>query len=66
MIHAFLPRSRFSNMVLNRRHKALLFITLVITGCSLLLGAELKGALGFLILGVAFSWAVGSDTATKL
>jgi len=53
-------------MVLNRRHKALLFITLVITGCSLLLGAELKGALGFLILGVAFSWAVGSDTATKL
>ncbi len=53
-------------MVLNRRHKALLFITLVITGCSLLLGAELKDALGFLMLGAAFAWAVGSDTASKL
>jgi hypothetical protein len=52
-------------MVLNRRHKALLFITLVITGCSLLLGAELKDALGFLLLGVAFAWAIGSDTASK-
>lgn len=53
-------------MVLNRRHKALLFIALVITGCSLLLGAELKDALGFLLLGIAFAWAVGSDTASKL
>jgi hypothetical protein len=52
-------------MVLNRRHKALLFVTLVITGCSLLLGAELKNAVGFLLLGVAFAWAIGSDTASK-
>jgi hypothetical protein len=52
-------------MSLNRRHKAILFLTLVITGCSLLVGAELKEALGFMMLGVALAWAIGSDTATK-
>jgi hypothetical protein len=53
-------------VTLNRRHKSLVFITVVITGCSLLLGAEIKDALGFLLLGFALAWAVGSDTATNI
>ena len=53
-------------MVFNRRHKAILFITLVTTGCALLLGAELKETLGFMLLGVALAWAIGSDAASKL
>lgn len=51
-------------MQLNRRHKALLFITLVITGTSLLAGAQLNEALGLLMLGAAFAWLVGSRTAS--
>src|SRR2546426_395017 len=53
-------------MTLNRRHKAILFVALVLTGCGLLVGAELKEALGFMMLGVAFAWAIGSETASKL
>jgi hypothetical protein len=53
-------------MVFNRRHKAILFITLVTTGCALLLGAELKEALGFMMLGAAVAWAIGSNAASKL
>jgi hypothetical protein len=52
-------------MVFNRRHKAILFVTLVSTGCALLLGAELKEALGFMMLGSALAWAMGSGTASK-
>jgi hypothetical protein len=52
-------------MALNRRHKAILFLTLVITGCALLAGAELREALGFMLLGAAFAWAIGSDSASK-
>jgi hypothetical protein len=52
-------------MTLNRRHKAVLFVTLVVSGCSLLVGAQLRGALGFMTLGVAIAWAIGSDTASK-
>ena len=53
-------------VTLNRRHKAILFVTLVVSGCALLLGAELKETLGFIMLGVAFAWAIGSDGASKL
>src|SRR5271156_2644787 len=53
-------------MKLNGRHKAILFLTLVVTGCALLLDAEIKGAFGFLILGVALALAVGSETASRL
>jgi uncharacterized membrane protein YwaF len=53
-------------MPFNRRHKAILFVTLVASGCALLLGAELKEALGSTMLGVAFAWAIGSDTAARL
>ena len=52
-------------MSLNRRHKAILFLTLVITGCALLVGAELKEALGFMMLGAALAWAIGSESASK-
>jgi hypothetical protein len=52
-------------MSFNRRHKAILFLTLVVTGCALLLDIDLKVALGFMMLGVALAWAIGSDTATK-
>jgi hypothetical protein len=50
-------------MTLNRRHKAVLFVTLVVSGCSLLVGAQLRGALGIITLGVAIAWAIGSNTA---
>ncbi len=55
-----------NKMTLNRRHKAILFVTLVLAGCALLVGAELRETLGFLMLGTALAWAVGSDTAVKL
>lgn len=52
-------------MALNRRHKAILFLTLVASGCGLLLGAELKETLGFILLGGACAWAIGSDAFSK-
>ncbi len=51
-------------MNLNRRHKVILFICLVVTGSALLVGAEIKEALGTLLLGIAFAWAVGSQAAS--
>ena len=48
---------------MNRRHKTILFVTLLATGSALLAGIELKTALGMLILGVAFAWAAGSEVA---
>ena len=49
----------------NHRHKAILFVTLVVSGCALLLGAQLREAVGFMMLGVAFAWAIGSNYASK-
>jgi hypothetical protein len=48
---------------MNRRHKTILFVTLLTTGSALLAGIELKTALGMLILGATLSWAAGSDAA---
>ncbi|MGD0792020.1 MAG: hypothetical protein ABR920_09640 [Terriglobales bacterium] len=52
-------------MSLNKRHKAILFITLVMTGSALLAGAKLSEGVGILILGVAFAWLFGSETASR-
>ena len=49
----------------NRRHKAILFITIVLTGCALLAGATLNQAFGTLLLGCAFAWVVGSETTAR-
>jgi len=51
--------------MLNRRHKAILFITLVMTGSALLAGARLNQAFGMLMLGAALAWLVGSETASR-
>jgi hypothetical protein len=47
---------------LNRRHKAILFLTLVAAGVSLVLGAGAKQTAGVTLLGVAFAWAFGSNS----
>jgi hypothetical protein len=47
---------------LNRRHKAALFVTLVLAGASLVSGDAMKIGLGIILLGVAFTWAFGSDS----
>ena len=46
---------------LNRRHKAVLFLTLVSAGAALLNRVPFKESLGLGLLGVAGAWAVGSD-----
>jgi len=51
--------------MLNRRHKSILFLTLVFTGSSLLAGATLNEALGLLMLGCAFAWVIGSRMARR-
>ena len=53
---AYRFRSRIR--MLNRRHKAILFITLVMTGSGLLAGARLNEALGIFMLGVALFMAM--------
>src|SRR4051794_27110129 len=50
--------------MLNARHKVILFITLVLTGSTLLAGATVAQALGILILGIALAWLVGSKTTS--
>jgi hypothetical protein len=50
---------------MNRRHKVILFITLVLTGSALLTGVEIKAALGTMMLGIALAWAVGSEVASR-
>ena len=50
---------------LNRRHKVILFTTLVLSGSGLLAGAELKETIGLMMLGAAMAWALGSDAAAK-
>ena len=47
---------------LNRRHKAVLFLTLVAAGVSLVLGAVAKQTAGVALLGLAFAWAFGSNS----
>lgn len=47
-------------MVLNRRHKAGLFLALVATGLSLFLQTTIKQTLGVLLLGLALGWLLGS------
>jgi hypothetical protein len=37
----------------------------VVSSCALLLGAKLREALNFMMLGVAFAWVIGSNTALK-
>src|SRR5690348_12903232 len=51
--------------MLNRRHKSILFLTLVFTGSSLLAGATLSEGIGILMLGFALAWLIGSDTARR-
>ena len=48
--------------MLNRRHKTVLFITLVATGSALLAGASLGEGLGIFILGATFAWVIGSGS----
>lgn len=47
---------------LNRRNKAALFATIVSVGLIVLLGGWDRTAAGIAILGVAFSWAFGSNS----
>ncbi len=46
---------------LNRRHQAALCATLVCVGLILLLGGKVRDAVGISFLGIAFSWALGSN-----
>src|SRR5580700_114194 len=59
------PLTLSACMELNRRHRAILFVTLVLTGSALLIGAELKHSLGMMLLGMALAWALGSDAASN-
>ena len=52
--------------MLNRRHKTVLFITLVATGSALLAGASLGEGLGIFILGATFGWVFGSGSASRV
>ena len=51
--------------MLNRRHKVVLFLTLVTTACALLSGAKLSESLGMLMLGGTFAWVIGSATVSR-
>jgi hypothetical protein len=46
---------------LNRRHKTALCATLICVGLILLLGVGIRAAVGVGLLGIAFSWALGSN-----
>lgn len=47
---------------LNRRHKVALFLILVFAGIAALSGAKMMEVVGIFLLGLAFGWAVGSDS----
>lgn len=51
--------------MLNKRHKAIAFVTVVVTGISLLAGISLKESIGMFMLGLALAWVVGSETASQ-
>lgn len=53
-------------MILNRRHKAGLFLTGVAAGCGLFLELSAKQAVGITLIGIAFSWLIGSLTPRAL
>ena len=53
-------------MTLNWRHKAGLFLTLVAVGCGLFLECSAKQAVGVALIGIAFTWLVGSLTPRTL
>ena len=55
-----LPRPRIVRAS-GSRHKAALFLTVVVTGACLLLGAGAKESAGIALLGLALTWAFGSD-----
>jgi hypothetical protein len=46
---------------LNRRHKAILFVTLLAVGVCFTVGAGVQMGVGIALLGVAFGWAFGSN-----
>jgi len=47
---------------LNQRHKVALFLTLLAAGALLVWGASAKQTAGALLLGLAFAWALGSNS----
>jgi hypothetical protein len=51
--------------MLNKRHKAIGFVTIVVTGTALLAGARLNQALGMLMLGAGLAWLIGSGTVSR-
>ena len=51
---------------LNRRHKVILFLTLALTGSSLVAGCGFAPSLGVALLGCSVAWAVGSDRFSRL
>jgi hypothetical protein len=52
-------------MQLNRRHKAGLFLTVVIVGVALLLDVSAKESVGISLLGLAATWLVGNMSRKK-
>jgi hypothetical protein len=46
---------------LNRRHKVVIFVALIIAGVVLMNDSSLGEGLGVILIGVCFAWAVGSD-----
>lgn len=57
----FVPWGCFAfQMLRTKRFRTVVIATLVIAGCSLLLDAGLKTALGILLVGAAIAWGIGS------
>ena len=48
-------------IMLNNRHKAGLFLTTVVAGLCLIMGESFRETIGVLIIGLALSWALGSE-----
>lgn len=53
-------------LAFNRRHKTLLFLTLVGLGSSLLFGADAKQVAGIALLGLAAAWLIGGMSVRTL
>jgi hypothetical protein len=47
---------------LNRRHKLILFLTLIAAGASLVMSASLARAVGIALLGAALAWMLGLNS----
>jgi len=52
----------FQNAKLNRRHKAVIFLTVLAVGVCLILGKGLRVASGVALLGLAIGWLFGSNS----